>query len=156
MAELTQRDGLGRIRNKVRAEDITYLKCPKCAASMVRNFYTMAYLVEVDRCDACGLIWFGRDELEMLQEADLPPNLLLGAGGFAPVDGDTGFSPRPLADIEWQAIQQTLHHAAGDKEMAEGKVSPRTRSGEALDMMAPDAFARLIEDECKLTQEVRS
>jgi len=34
---------------------------------MMRGFYTMAYLIEVDRCSFCNLIWFDRDELEMIQ-----------------------------------------------------------------------------------------
>ena len=43
------------------------LKCPKCRTSMMRGFYTMAYLIEVDTCNMCNLVWFDRDELEMVQ-----------------------------------------------------------------------------------------
>ncbi len=42
-------------------------QCPVCGASMVRKFYTLAYLVEVEQCWMCGLTWFDRDELELLQ-----------------------------------------------------------------------------------------
>ena len=34
---------------------------------MTRTFYSMAYLVELDRCCNCRLIWFEKDELEILQ-----------------------------------------------------------------------------------------
>jgi threonyl-tRNA synthetase len=37
----------------------------------------------------------------------------------------------------------------GDKEMASGTVAPRHRSGQTLEPMSPDAFARLIADECR-------
>jgi len=30
-------------------------------------FYTEVYHVEIDKCFSCGLIWFDRDELEVLQ-----------------------------------------------------------------------------------------
>ncbi|MBU4377098.1 MAG: M48 family metalloprotease [Candidatus Omnitrophica bacterium] len=67
IAELTQRDGLTRLRDKTRVPDRSYLKCPKCGIDMIKGFYTMAYLVEVDKCDFCGLVWFDTDELEILQ-----------------------------------------------------------------------------------------
>ncbi|HTP04605.1 MAG TPA: M48 family metalloprotease [Nitrospirota bacterium] len=43
------------------------LACPKCKNPMSRGFYSLAYLIEIDRCSFCGLTWFDRDELEMLQ-----------------------------------------------------------------------------------------
>lgn len=43
------------------------LHCPKCGNPMLRTFYSLAYLVEIDRCGLCGLTWFDVDELEMLQ-----------------------------------------------------------------------------------------
>jgi Zn-finger nucleic acid-binding protein len=43
------------------------LPCPKCKNPMHRGFYSLNYLVEVDRCSGCGVTWFDRDELEMLQ-----------------------------------------------------------------------------------------
>lgn len=43
------------------------LPCPKCKNPMHRGFYSMAHLVEVDRCSFCGITWFDRDELDMLR-----------------------------------------------------------------------------------------
>jgi Zn-finger nucleic acid-binding protein len=43
------------------------LTCPQCHNPMMRTFYSLAYLVEIDRCCYCGLTWFDADELEMLQ-----------------------------------------------------------------------------------------
>ena len=43
------------------------LGCPKCSNPMFRGFYSQAHLIEIDRCSFCGLTWFDRDELEMLQ-----------------------------------------------------------------------------------------
>lgn len=41
--------------------------CSKCGNVMFRTFYSGAYLIEIDRCNVCGLTWFNADELEMLQ-----------------------------------------------------------------------------------------
>ncbi len=41
--------------------------CLKCNNPMFRTFYSLAYLVEIDRCGICGITWFDKDELEMLQ-----------------------------------------------------------------------------------------
>lgn len=46
---------------------VTHLPCPKCKNPMSRGFYSLAHLIEVDRCGFCELTWFDRDELEMLQ-----------------------------------------------------------------------------------------
>jgi heat shock protein HtpX len=46
---------------------VTLLPCPKCKNPMFRGFYSSAHLIEVDRCGFCGLTWFDRDELAMLQ-----------------------------------------------------------------------------------------
>jgi Zn-finger nucleic acid-binding protein len=46
---------------------IAYLSCPKCKNPMTRVFYSLAHLIEVDRCSFCELTWFDKDELEMLQ-----------------------------------------------------------------------------------------
>ena len=43
------------------------LDCPLCARKMQRRFYSLAYGVEVDVCIYCGIIWFDKDELEILQ-----------------------------------------------------------------------------------------
>ncbi|MDI6784936.1 MAG: zinc metalloprotease HtpX, partial [bacterium] len=42
-------------------------KCPKCKTEMVRMPYTMQYFIVVDRCYSCNLIWFDKEELELLQ-----------------------------------------------------------------------------------------
>ncbi len=44
----------------------------------------------------------------------------------------------------------------GDREMSEGVVSPRARSGKPMSPMTARAFADLVKDECKLDWEVRS
>ena len=41
--------------------------CPRCQRPMFTRFYSYQYFVEIDRCGACGVIWFDRDELEILQ-----------------------------------------------------------------------------------------
>ena len=43
------------------------LPCPKCKNPMFRGFYSQVHLIEVDRCSYCGLTWFDKDELTMLQ-----------------------------------------------------------------------------------------
>jgi heat shock protein HtpX len=44
-----------------------FLLCPKCKNPMFRKFYSLAYLIEIDRCGVCDITWFDKDELEMLQ-----------------------------------------------------------------------------------------
>jgi heat shock protein HtpX len=46
---------------------IPLLTCPKCRNPMFRGFYSTAYLIEIDRCSFCGITWFDREELSMLQ-----------------------------------------------------------------------------------------
>lgn len=46
---------------------VTLLSCPKCKNPMTRGFYSLAHLIEVDRCGFCEMTWFDKDELEMLQ-----------------------------------------------------------------------------------------
>lgn len=44
--------------------------CPRCRhikATMLRMFYTEVYRVEIDKCHTCGMIWFDKDELEVVQ-----------------------------------------------------------------------------------------
>ncbi|MBI5073952.1 MAG: M48 family metalloprotease [Nitrospirae bacterium] len=53
-----------RLKERKNAETIP---CPKCGRVMFRTFYSYAYLIEIDRCNACCLTWFDADELEMLQ-----------------------------------------------------------------------------------------
>jgi heat shock protein HtpX len=58
---------LARNRNNFAKVNMNFLYCPKCRNRMTRTFYSMAYLVELDRCGNCGLVWFEKDELEILQ-----------------------------------------------------------------------------------------
>jgi Zn-finger nucleic acid-binding protein len=46
---------------------VTPIACPRCSAPMMRRHYSYEHAVEVDRCVACDLIWFEKDELEALQ-----------------------------------------------------------------------------------------
>lgn len=41
--------------------------CPRCQRPMDRKFYSLAYHIEIDRCLYCGLSWFDKWELEVLQ-----------------------------------------------------------------------------------------
>jgi len=34
---------------------------------MRRGFYTYQYLVEVDKCTRCTMVWLDKDELEIIQ-----------------------------------------------------------------------------------------
>jgi len=68
MAELAQKEPLKKEKKKKKIKSqLLLLGCPKCGAKMIRNFYTVAYFIEVDRCNICNLIWFDKDELEMMQ-----------------------------------------------------------------------------------------
>lgn len=67
LAELTQENGIERIRQKLTYKVESLLNCPKCKNAMIHNFYTLAYLVEVDTCNLCNLVWFDKDELEIVQ-----------------------------------------------------------------------------------------
>lgn len=58
---------LARNKNKYAKTNMNFLNCPKCKCRMNRTFYSMAYLVELDRCSYCGISWFENDELEILQ-----------------------------------------------------------------------------------------
>jgi len=52
---------------KIEAKIKSLTSCPKCHNPMMRKFYSLAYLIEIDRCSLCNLTWFDADELEMLQ-----------------------------------------------------------------------------------------
>ncbi|MBN2620986.1 M48 family metalloprotease [candidate division WOR-3 bacterium] len=41
--------------------------CPKCGKPMIHKFYSYAYHVEIDECSYCHVVWFDKDELEILQ-----------------------------------------------------------------------------------------
>jgi len=52
---------------KLVIETLNKRKCPKCGKPMTRKFYSYAYHIEIDECVECNLIWFDKDELELLQ-----------------------------------------------------------------------------------------
>lgn len=52
---------------KITGKALNLVPCPGCRNPMMRRFYSLAYLIEIDRCTYCGLTWFDKDELEMLQ-----------------------------------------------------------------------------------------
>jgi len=55
-------------RARIAQQDPTLaLLCPNCRRPMFRNFYSYQYLIIVDRCRECAMIWFDREELDMLQ-----------------------------------------------------------------------------------------
>jgi heat shock protein HtpX len=66
------------LRREKRA--IPGLNCTKCGNPMHRTFYSLAYLIEIDRCSVCKFSWFDLDELEMLQcliENRIVPKIVL-------------------------------------------------------------------------------
>jgi heat shock protein HtpX len=71
LSRTVMKENLGK-RNKPPGESLpveteTLRICPSCKNPMMRTFYSLAYLVEIDRCTYCGVTWFDPDELEMLQ-----------------------------------------------------------------------------------------
>ncbi|MGD8628567.1 MAG: zinc metalloprotease HtpX, partial [bacterium] len=66
LADLTQKNGEAR-RSQGAKPEASPFKCPKCDSQMQRRFYTYQYLVEVDKCAWCGMVWFDKDELEIIQ-----------------------------------------------------------------------------------------
>jgi heat shock protein HtpX len=46
---------------------VTPIACPGCRTTMTRGVWNAVFPIAVDRCQACGLVWFDRDELEVLQ-----------------------------------------------------------------------------------------
>ena len=89
-----QRNRSGRLRRVHRQRGAAAppgINCPKCSNPMLRGFYSLSHLVEVDRCSFCGLTWFDQNELEMLQcmvEHRLVPKLPV-----LPEEAMTGESP---------------------------------------------------------------
>jgi heat shock protein HtpX len=71
LARATLRDNQNRnIYRRIegrRAPEAPPFPCAKCRNPMSRGFYSQAHLIEVDRCSNCGLTWFDKDELAMLQ-----------------------------------------------------------------------------------------
>ena len=73
-----------------KAAPIVYLPCPKCKNPMSRGFYSLAHLIDVDRCGFCEITWFDKDELEMLQcliQNKIEPDLGTVNGGGPPGRG---------------------------------------------------------------------
>lgn len=65
-----QEQSMGNLvrRARIAQQDPTQpLLCPNCQHRLFRNFYSYQYLVIVDRCLDCAMIWFDREELDMLQ-----------------------------------------------------------------------------------------
>jgi len=56
-----------RKNNNTKLETRQLIRCPKCQNFMMKRFYSLAYLVEIDRCGICNVTWFESDELEILQ-----------------------------------------------------------------------------------------
>jgi hypothetical protein len=42
-------------------------RCPHCGRLMVHRLHDYEHAVEVDGCVFCDLVWFDKDELEVLQ-----------------------------------------------------------------------------------------
>ena len=60
----------GNIPLHIDLKTVNFMECPYCAdpkPKMFRQFYNLAYPIEVDRCIQCSRVWFDRDELEILQ-----------------------------------------------------------------------------------------
>ncbi len=55
----------GRISTNARSE--SRLLCPSCGFRMMPRPFNYQYFIPVDKCLACGQIWFDADELEILQ-----------------------------------------------------------------------------------------
>jgi heat shock protein HtpX len=66
LAELTQKNGEARRDERARPEPSPFY-CPNCRSEMRRAFYTYQYLVEVDKCVRCTMVWLDKDELEIVQ-----------------------------------------------------------------------------------------
>ena len=69
-AAMPTSQAVGRITKRVGTwpgNRMKYRQCPKCGSGVVRKFFTNQYLIEVEQCWVCGLAWFDKDELELLQ-----------------------------------------------------------------------------------------
>ncbi len=66
LADLTQKNGEARRNDRAKPEPSPF-NCPNCDQEMRRGFYTYQYLVEVDKCMRCAMVWFDKDELEIIQ-----------------------------------------------------------------------------------------
>jgi heat shock protein HtpX len=66
MADNRRKMTISRLKGK-EARTRPLLHCAKCGNPMLRTFYSLAYLIGIDRCGICGLTWFDSEELTMLQ-----------------------------------------------------------------------------------------
>ena len=70
IAEGIKKDQMFWREEKIKKDPNTLYGCPQCqreTIKMVRMFYSAGYHVEIDKCIFCGIVWFNRDELEVLQ-----------------------------------------------------------------------------------------
>jgi Zn-dependent protease with chaperone function/Zn-finger nucleic acid-binding protein len=54
-------------RRKINSEKSPRFACPNCGARMRPRPYNYNYIIPVDKCLSCSMIWFDPDELEILQ-----------------------------------------------------------------------------------------
>lgn len=66
-ATLLREDARRRVPHRARRFALGQRPCAKCGQPMERRMYSYAYYVEIDACNACRLVWFDKDELEILQ-----------------------------------------------------------------------------------------
>ncbi|MCU0650898.1 MAG: zf-TFIIB domain-containing protein, partial [Candidatus Omnitrophica bacterium] len=55
------------VLNKIDPRCAWVIDCPACGSKMHHEFYAFSYAVEIDRCLSCKKVWFGKNELEILQ-----------------------------------------------------------------------------------------
>lgn len=69
IAEGLKGDGKSMIPQKILADPNALFECPRCPQhpKMLKMPYTSVYPLEINKCIYCGLIWFDKDELEVLQ-----------------------------------------------------------------------------------------
>jgi heat shock protein HtpX len=54
-------------RQREKEKEARHYICPNCGYRMLPRPYNYQYFIPVDKCLACGQIWFDADELEILQ-----------------------------------------------------------------------------------------
>ena len=52
---------------KIKPDENSKYNCPLCGYGMVRRSFSYQYYISIDDCRACRQLWFGGDELEILQ-----------------------------------------------------------------------------------------
>ena len=85
LADVTRREGDHLRRQAVlsRGQRQALTSCPVCGRAMLRRQYSLQDAVEVDICLVCDVIWFDKDELEVLQllvEGDVERDELWSSG----------------------------------------------------------------------------